>query len=113
MDLVWLCLLFPLAGFAINALLGAWLPRRAPGWIATAMILGAFVVAWIVLADLRSLPHAEQHRDVILYQWTLADGFAAPFGAWMAKKVNPDLLLTFVGIILTLTSGFGLYRALI
>ena len=38
---------------------------------------------------------------------------AAPFGAWMAKKVNPDLLLTFVGIILTLTSGFGLYRALI
>lgn len=37
---------------------------------------------------------------------------AAPFGAWIAKKVNPDLLLTFVGIILTLTSAFGLYRAL-
>lgn len=37
---------------------------------------------------------------------------AAPFGAWMAKKVNPDMLLTFVGVILTLTSGFGLYRSL-
>ena len=37
---------------------------------------------------------------------------AAPFGAWIAKKVNPDLLLTFVGAILTLTSGYGLYRAL-
>ena len=37
---------------------------------------------------------------------------AAPFGAWMAKKVNPDLLLSFVGAILTLTSSFALYRAL-
>ena len=37
---------------------------------------------------------------------------AAPFGAWIAKKVNADLLLTFVGIVLTLTSGYGLYRAL-
>ena len=37
---------------------------------------------------------------------------AAPFGAIIAKRVNPDLLLTFVGVILTLTSGYGLYRAL-
>lgn len=37
---------------------------------------------------------------------------AAPFGAWMAKKVNPDLLLSFVGAILTLTSSYALYRAL-
>lgn len=37
---------------------------------------------------------------------------AAPFGAWIAKRVNPDLLLTFVGSILTLTSAYGLYRAL-
>ena len=37
---------------------------------------------------------------------------AAPFGAWIAKRVNPDLLLTFVGIILTATSGYALYRAL-
>ena len=36
---------------------------------------------------------------------------AAPFGAWFAKKVNPDTLLTFVGAILTLTSLYGLYRA--
>lgn len=37
---------------------------------------------------------------------------AAPFGAWIAKRVNPDLLLTFVGSILTLTSAFALYRQL-
>jgi uncharacterized membrane protein YfcA len=37
---------------------------------------------------------------------------AAPFGAWIAKKVDPDRLLTFVGIVLTVTSLYGLYRAL-
>jgi uncharacterized protein len=37
---------------------------------------------------------------------------AAPFGAWIAKKVDADRLLTFVGIVLTLTSAYGLYRAL-
>ena len=37
--------------------------------------------------------------------------FAAPFGAWIAKRVNADTLLTFVGAILTVTSLYGLYRA--
>ena len=37
---------------------------------------------------------------------------AAPFGAWIAKRVNPDRLLTFVGALVTLTSGYGLYRVL-
>ena len=37
---------------------------------------------------------------------------AAPFGALVAKRVNADLLLTFVGLLVTLSSLFGLYRAL-
>lgn len=37
---------------------------------------------------------------------------AAPFGAWIAKRVNPDTLLTFVGAVVTLTSLYGLWRAL-
>jgi hypothetical protein len=37
---------------------------------------------------------------------------AAPFGAMIAKKVNPDLLLTVVGVLVTLTSGYALYRAI-
>jgi uncharacterized membrane protein YfcA len=37
---------------------------------------------------------------------------AAPFGALVAKRVNPDLLLTFVGALLTTVSIYGLYRAL-
>jgi uncharacterized protein len=38
--------------------------------------------------------------------------FAAPFGAWIAKRVNPDMLLTFVGALVTCVSVYGLYRAL-
>ncbi|MEO7504976.1 MAG: sulfite exporter TauE/SafE family protein [Sphingomicrobium sp.] len=37
---------------------------------------------------------------------------AAPFGAWIAKRVNPDILLTFVGALLTIVSLYGLYKAL-
>jgi len=37
---------------------------------------------------------------------------AAPFGAMITKKVNPDRLLVFVGLVLTASSVFGLYRAL-
>src|SRR4026209_46207 len=32
---------------------------------------------------------------------------AAPFGAWIAKRVKAETLLTFVGALVTLTSGYG------
>ena len=103
MDFVWLCLLFPLLGFAVNALLGQWLPRRAHGWLATAMMLASFVVAWVVLADLLALPHGERHRDLVLYQWTLAGDFAAPIGAWLDPlSVLMLLIVTGVGFLIHL-----------
>ncbi len=37
---------------------------------------------------------------------------AAPFGALVAKRIVPDLLLSMVGAVLTLTSLYGLYRSL-
>jgi uncharacterized membrane protein YfcA len=36
---------------------------------------------------------------------------AAPLGAFAAKRFNPKHMLILVGIVLTLTSGYGLYRA--
>jgi len=38
---------------------------------------------------------------------------AAPLGAYMAKRFSPKVMLVMVGIVLTATSAFGLYRALI
>lgn len=37
---------------------------------------------------------------------------AAPLGAYMAKRFSPKVMLVMVGIVLTATSAFGLYRAL-
>jgi uncharacterized membrane protein YfcA len=38
---------------------------------------------------------------------------AAPVGAMMAKRFSPKLMLVMVGVVLTATSAFGLYRALV
>lgn len=38
---------------------------------------------------------------------------AAPLGAYMAKRFSPKVMLVMVGVVLTATSAFGLYRALI
>lgn len=37
---------------------------------------------------------------------------AAPAGAWLVKRVAPKPLLVLVGVLLTLTSAYGIYRAL-
>lgn len=36
---------------------------------------------------------------------------AAPLGAWAAKHFNPKVMLILVGIVLTATSAYGVYRA--
>lgn len=36
---------------------------------------------------------------------------AAPLGAWAAKHFNPKTMLILVGVVLTLTSSYGIYRA--
>ena len=37
---------------------------------------------------------------------------AAPVGAWLVKRISPKPLLVMVGILLTATSAYGIYRAL-
>lgn len=37
---------------------------------------------------------------------------AAPFGAWVAKRMEADRILVLVGAVLTVTSGFGLWKLL-
>ena len=37
---------------------------------------------------------------------------AAPFGAWLVKRISPKPLLVMVGILLTITSVYGAYTAI-
>ena len=36
---------------------------------------------------------------------------AAPIGAWAAKHFNPKTMLILVGVVLSLTSGYGVWKA--
>ena len=89
-------------------------PRKTIGTVNTAEFFLTISISATFLATL-TYAGTEEHRDLLfkaVIGLVIGGVLAAPFGAWIAKKVNPDLLLTFVGAVLTLTSGYGFYRAL-
>jgi len=89
-------------------------PRKTIGTVNTAEFFLTISISATFLATLTLTGTAEDRELLFKAVLGLVIGgvLAAPFGARIAKKVNPDLLLSFVGAILTLTSGYGLYRAL-
>ena len=89
-------------------------PRKTIGTVNTAEFFLTITISATFLATLTFAGTAED-RDLLLKatMGLLIGGvLAAPFGAWIAKRVNPDRLLAFVGGLVMLTSGYGLYRAL-
>ena len=87
-------------------------PRKTIGTVNTAEFFLTVTISATFIATL-TCPGCGNRQLLLKAMLGLLIGgvLAAPFGAWIAKRVNPDLLLTFVGAILTLTSGYGLYRA--
>ena len=82
-------------------------PRKTIGTVNTAEFFLTVTISATFIAALG-------WRAFTVYTLGLLIGgvFAAPFGAWVAKRVNPDTLLTFVGALVTCVSLYGLYRAL-
>jgi uncharacterized membrane protein YfcA len=82
-------------------------PRKTIGTVNTAEFFLTITISATFIAALG-------WRAFTVYTLGLLIGgvLAAPFGAWIAKRVNPDTLLTFVGALLTIVSCYGLYRAL-
>ncbi|HKN88783.1 MAG TPA: NADH-quinone oxidoreductase subunit L, partial [Acidimicrobiia bacterium] len=75
----WLIPAFPLAGFVILFLGRRYLKEPLAGWIATLMVVGAFVSAVVVFSGLHSLD--EEQRQVVLkgVEWIRAGGFSVRF----------------------------------
>ena len=87
-------------------------PRKTIGTVNTAEFFLTVTISATFLATL-TLTGSAEDRDLLIkaIAGLLIGGVcAAPFGAWIAKRVNPDMLLTFVGALVTLTSGYALYR---
>ncbi|HWF17027.1 MAG TPA: NADH-quinone oxidoreductase subunit L, partial [Acidimicrobiales bacterium] len=70
----------PLAGFLVLVTVGRRLGDPVAGWVGTAAVGGAFVVACIVLAGLIQLP--ADHRVVVheYFTWFSAGGLTVPVG---------------------------------
>ena len=82
-------------------------PRRTIGTVNTTEF---FVTATISATFIASLGLAAVTAATV---GLLIGGIAAaPLGALIAKRVRPKILLVMVGALLTLTSLFGIYRAL-
>src|ERR1700722_9875354 len=72
--------LLPLAGFVVLVFAGRRIGDPVAGWIATAAIAGAFVVACLVLAGMLNLPDA--HRVFVhnYFTWFHVGGLTVPIG---------------------------------
>ncbi|MCW3796750.1 sulfite exporter TauE/SafE family protein [Sphingomonas sp. BN140010] len=89
-------------------------PRKTIGTVNTAEFFLTITISATFFATL-TLTGDKEHSELLLkaVSGLLVGGIiAAPFGALIAKRVHPDKLLTFVGALLTLTSGVALYRLL-
>jgi uncharacterized membrane protein YfcA len=81
-------------------------PRHTIGTVNTAEFFVTITISATFLAAL-----GWQAFTIATLGLLIGGVLAAPFGAWIAKRVNPDTLLTFVGAVVTLTSSYGLFRA--
>ena len=82
-------------------------PRKTIGTVNTAEFFLTVTISATFIAALGWEAFTRQTTGLLI-----GGVLAAPFGAMVAKRINPDRLLTFVGIVLTLSSAYGLYRAL-
>jgi uncharacterized membrane protein YfcA len=89
-------------------------PRKTIGTVNTAEFFLTITISATFLATL-TFAGTDADRDLLLKATAgllIGGVLAAPFGGWIAKRVHPDRLLTFVGALVTLTSGYALYRIL-
>lgn len=83
-------------------------PRRTIGTVNTSEFLVTLTSALTFIAALGFAAFT-----VAIVGLLIGGIFAAPVGAWLVKRIAPKPLLILVGILLTLTSAYGIYRALV
>jgi uncharacterized membrane protein YfcA len=82
-------------------------PRRTIGTVNTSEFLVTLTSALTFIAALGLAAFTVATLGLLI-----GGILAAPVGAWLVKHIPPKPLLVMVGILLTITSGYGIYRAL-
>ena len=86
----------PLLGFAINLLFGRYLPKRLVGWLATAVVGGAFVIAIVEYLHLLSMgvPRLETGN---LFTWFQVGGLKIAWGFYL-DPLSAAMILFVTGV---------------
>ena len=95
-DLVWLVPALPLAGAVVTLFAGKRLGKTA-GWLASALVACAFVVATGVLLDLVALPAEDRTRVVHLFDWIRVRIFAANVDL-LVDPLSVTMILVVTGV---------------
>jgi NADH-quinone oxidoreductase subunit L len=92
-----LIVLLPLAGFLINGLFGAKLPRPIPGVIATLAVGLSFVVALLNFLQLAGLPAEQRVIAQTAYTWMQAGSFQVDI-SFLLDQLSGVMILVVTGI---------------
>jgi len=94
-SLVWLIPALPLAGFVLLLLFGKRLGEPASGWLATAMVAGAFVVAAVAFIGLHGEP--DHTYTQTLFTWIPAGSFTVDIG-FLFDPLSSAMILFVTGV---------------
>jgi NADH-quinone oxidoreductase subunit L len=94
-SLVWLIPALPLVGFALLLLFGKRLGEPVAGWLATAMVAGAFLAAVVAFLGLRGT--TDHTYTQTLFTWIPAGSFTVDFG-FLFDPLSSAMVLFITGV---------------
>ena len=97
LDVIWLIPAFPLAGFLLILLFGRRLGEPASGYLASAMVLGSFVVAAGAYFDLLSMEESERQHIETLFSWVPVGSLQIDM-AFLADPLSITMCLFVTGV---------------
>ncbi len=104
-DLAWLIVAFPLAGFGLILLFGRRLGEPAAGWLGTGAMAGSFVASVLVFVGLSDRPEGDRRHVQTLFEWVPAGDFSVDVGFLVDPlSVTMTLFITGVGALIHLYS---------
>lgn len=96
-SLLWLIPALPLAGFAVQLLLGRRLGDPKAGWLATLAVGGSFVVVVATFVDLLSKSAEERRLTQTLFTWVPAGNLKVGLG-FLADPLSVTMCLFVTGV---------------
>lgn len=97
MNYLWLIPLLPLAGSALNGILGKRFPKPLISIIACGSVGASFVAAVAAVAGLLQLPPAERHHLQPLFTWIASGDFVAK-AEFLLDPLSAVMLLVVTGV---------------